>query len=122
MNRISSVSPGAKAACGKRLSAAPNNNRFTDYQMSGPRTDGIIPFRMKGVSLDVQAAKLLIAHADPFLIRLDVEFTTDSQPLLCGSCGDELDDDQAAVGPEPTGFIAALGLSPEPTGFGAACG
>jgi hypothetical protein len=103
--------------------ASPNNNRFTDYQVSGRRTDGIIPFQVKGVSLDVQAAELLIAHFDPFLIRLDVEFTTDGQPLLCGSCGDELDDDQAAgLGPEPTGFIAARGLRPKPRGFGAACG
>jgi len=59
-----------------------------------PWRDGVVPFRVKGIALNVEGGHLSGGDLDTFLISVGVQFALNRQTGR--GCGDQFDDGQAA--------------------------
>src|SRR3954465_14818039 len=62
----------------------------------GPWRDGVVPFRVKGVALNVEGGHFSGGDLDALLVSVGVQFALDRQAGRCGGSGDQVDHGQAA--------------------------
>ena len=60
------------------------------------RCDGVVPFRVKGIALNVEGCHFSGGDLDPLLVSIGVQFALDGQAGRGGRGGDQFDHGQAA--------------------------
>src|SRR3954449_2343143 len=60
-----------------------------------PWADGVVPFRVEGVGVEVEGCHLLVGDLDALWVGGGVEFAADGQAGLGGGVADEFDDGDA---------------------------
>ena len=76
------------------------------------RRNGIVPFFMKGVSVDVEGVHLIVGNLDPLGIIVFVENGMNDKPLARSGIGDQVDDDLVACEWDPLPVHADVGEAP----------
>ena len=76
------------------------------------RRNGIVPFSVKGVSVDVEGVHLIVGHLDPLGILVFVKHGMNDKPLARSGIGDQVDDDLVARERDPLPVHADVGEEP----------
>ena len=74
--------------------------------------NGIVPFSMKGVSVDVEGVHLIVGDLDSLGVLIFVEYGMNDKPLARLGIGDQVDDDLVAREQDPLPVHADMGEEP----------